>query len=216
MLSFKSISKRINHAREVRRFKKGLQIKDKYRTFHSLFHDSNGFILSKNERLNTQDDSLLYGEIDFESFVAALSLVSPKDSDIFYDLGAGTGKACLTAALVFKLTSIHGVEILSSLHAESQRILKRAPPSLQKSIHFVNADFLAVDITSADILFINATAFLGEYWDNIVDYLSNHLRKGTRLIVTSKSLPSPCFTLYKQTICLMSWGQAHIGVYLKN
>lgn len=66
--------------------------------YGNLFHDTSievGKTLSKSERhaKNLDDDkSLIYGEVEYDSFYDVLRLIHPQHGQVFYDLGSGTGK----------------------------------------------------------------------------------------------------------------------------
>lgn len=72
---------------------------------------------------------LIYGEVDFDSFQrildTALTGLKPMTKEgkfSFVDLGSGTGKACLWAALTTPFSHILGIEIISGLHCAAVRI----------------------------------------------------------------------------------------------
>eukprot|EP01041_Mallomonas_annulata_P007465 gene7465-15277_t len=87
-----------------------------------IFRQINGRKLSKNYRecLAEKDEpSLTYGEICPDSFQQILSFVTEdrKDNLIFADLGCGTGKAVLCAALLsMSFRKVIGIEIVPSLY----------------------------------------------------------------------------------------------------
>lgn len=207
------IINRIQQRQSIKRFKKHYQIPSKSRAFHAYYQDANGFILSKSARKHNPEPSLTYGEIQFEPFAALLSLLAPTADDHFFDLGSGIGKACLTATMVFNMQQATGVECLTELYEESVRIKHKTPSDLQKRLIFKHGQLLNINIQPATIIFINATAFFGNEWENIVHFLSKNTQQGTRIIVTSKSLPTSKFLLLHKTVCLMSWGPAHIQIY---
>lgn len=89
--------------RKIRRWQDALAISKHLAVFQQLYADVNGFALSKKARLGGDAFEYVYGEIEFESFTALLSLCHPNSSTIFYDLGSGTGKAVLACAMVFNV-----------------------------------------------------------------------------------------------------------------
>lgn len=70
--------------------------------FNLLYRDIDGFTISMNNRrrLNLESKELTYGEITLPALIKILDQVHPKDDDIFYDLGCGTGKVVIAAALL--------------------------------------------------------------------------------------------------------------------
>lgn len=156
--------------------------------------------------------SLTYGEIDFYSFADILERIQINHGDTFVDLGCGTGKALITAALLFgrDLARIHGIELLPSLVSHCEQSIK----SLQNELHgrvfqeyrcqvtCQQGDITTLSPTStpststpstlsnwttADIIFINSTLFDDHLWATLA-YLVSLTRTGTRIITLTKSL----------------------------
>lgn len=192
------------------RWRKSLNLNQHLQVFQKLYVQVDGFSLSKHARKSKDAFEYVYGEIDFESFIALLTLCKPNSSTVFYDLGSGTGKAVIACAMVFKVHKSCGIELFSSLHQASllqqQRLSKLADYQLKaETISFINDDFMKIRLNDASIVFINATAFFGETWKSISKHLEA-LQTGTLVITTSKPLYSSNFiTLHKTTVA-MSWG----------
>jgi hypothetical protein len=91
---------------------------------HSLV--STGIVRVSSQRLSKLDRSLLglskpslaYGEITFEALAEVLyrHVPLPPRGGVFIDLGSGTGRAVMGAAMLHKFYRVAGVEILPSLH----------------------------------------------------------------------------------------------------
>lgn len=60
-----------------------------------------------------------YGEIEFFSFIALLSLINPNENTVFYDLGSGTGKAVIACGMVFPVQKSIGIELFPELYLHS-------------------------------------------------------------------------------------------------
>lgn len=180
------------------------------------------------QRFNKQDDSFTYGEVDCLSFMTTLEKAQPKPSEIFFDLGSGAGKAVMTAALTFDLAQSVGVELLPGLCELAKERVKKAQTMLMSydspfsetslerlsRIQIITDDFLHVDITHCDILFINATCLNYATWQHIQEKLLQ-LRSGSRVIVTTKKILHEQFQLLYQGRTLMSWGMNSIHIYVK-
>jgi hypothetical protein len=71
--------------------------------------------------LPTSTRSLTYGEVDFFSFASILEQVNPPTGSLFVDIGHGTGRAVLAAALLrgSELRECRGVEVLAPLYEAS-------------------------------------------------------------------------------------------------
>lgn len=99
--------------------------------YNELFSDTSlevGKTLSKSERdqkhLN-DEKSLIYGEVEFQSFYRVLRKINPQPGLIFYDLGSGTGKAVFIARFTQDFARCLGIEILQSLHTQARKIVDR-------------------------------------------------------------------------------------------
>jgi len=179
-------------------------------TYQILFQNINGFALSRESRTHADAIEYTYGEIDFISFIALLSLVKPNSSTVFYDLGSGVGKAVFACALVFKVKKSCGVELFNLLHqaALQQRNSLTKLPDYQaqtNALYFINSNFLDVNFSDATVIFMNATAFFGDTWTAIQQCL-NQLKPGAYVITTSKKISLSTFKLIKTTAVQMSWG----------
>jgi SAM-dependent methyltransferase len=210
MIFLRKWLKRLHHR------KKWLQHK---RIFDNLYHDINGIELSINDRANLKSDfyGLVYGEVDFENFSAMLAITQPKSTDIFYDLGSGTGKAVFCSALLYDLKKCCGIELLPSLYKTSINQLEKfkfLPDSKASPILFIHGDLLTVDFREATIVFINATSFTAEFWQLISDKL-NFLTNGARIIITSKKLNTSSYKLLDAKLYWMSWGWNSVYIYQK-
>ena len=182
-------------------------------------YSSNGIQLSKKFRKENQlkETQYTYGEIDLLALLALLYDLKPTAQDQFYDLGCGLGLTVFLAGLCFKIKKSVGIEILAPLHQTSTQILQHHQSNQAHKtnpIQFIHADFLNVSLNEASIVFINATAMMGELWIKIEEKLST-LTPGTRVIVISHRLPTPSFRLIDQMMQPMNWGLASTFVYVK-
>ncbi|MDF2866705.1 MAG: histone methylation protein [Gammaproteobacteria bacterium] len=178
-----------------------------------LYHNVNAVEIARKawQQRQFRDYAFIYGEIDLISFIAILEAAQLKSDDIFYDLGSGAGKAIFTAALAFNFKVCKGIELVPELYQLSCQ-LKQQLPKLMTQIEFINADFLTVDFSDADVVFINAACFVGEAWQAIVAKFIQ-LKAGTRIIVGSKELPIQHFNLMDENLRYMSWGKAMVRIY---
>lgn len=105
--------------------------------YNELFSDTSletGKTLSKREREDrdlNNEKSLIYGEVEFESFYRILRKINPAPGGVFYDLGSGTGKALFVARLTRDFRKCIGIEILESLHEEACRIVSKYNQSVR-------------------------------------------------------------------------------------
>ncbi len=194
----------------IEHWRKALKLNKHYTVYQKLYSNVDGFSLSQTARLGRDAIEFTYGEIDFESFIALLSLCKPNPSTIFYDLGSGTGKAVLACAMVFDVQKSCGVELFPALHHSAllqQQHLKTVPGYQEKAhcIQFIEGNLLSVKLKEASLIFINATTFFGSFWDAISKKMEQ-VKSGTVVITTSKALRSRQFTTTQKTQVKMSWG----------
>ncbi len=205
-LTYLSIKRRV----AIWRWRNALALDKHAIAFQHLFADIDGFTLSRQARTNHDAIEYIYGEIDFTTFIALLSLTNPDKETVFYDLGSGVGKAVLACAMVFTVKKSCGIELFSELHQcalRQQQRLQQLPAysAAVDNIHFINANFLQVDFSDATHIFINATAFIGETWGALNQRL-DAMTTATTVITTTKKLSSASFFVIKTVMVQMSWG----------
>jgi hypothetical protein len=184
--------------------------------------------LQERYRLHLQEESFVYGEIDILAFILLLEQAHPKAGEIFCDLGSGSGKAILTAALAFDFAQSVGIECLPGLCLLAQeKIFKitktlealhteEAEASLRRlaCTYVVNQNFFNTDLSQFDVLFINATCLSPVLWSGLLNLLLE-VKPGSRIIVTSHTIPYDAFECLYQGRVLMSWGMNRVGIYKK-
>ena len=198
----------------IHRWRKALNIKQHQKVFQEIFEQVDGFCLSRKSRTENDAMEYVYGEIDFESFIAVLSLTKIDTNTIFYDLGSGTGKAVIACAMVFNPSKSIGVEIFPALHASAtaqQKKLNQLPEYKDQAnkLAFINDDFLEINLAEATLIFINATGLFGDTWNKLNQRLEGLSSKPT-IITTSKKLSIKNYTLQHSTKAIMSWGVVDI------
>lgn len=195
---------------DVLRWQKLLNLQEHAQVFRQIYTDANGFMLSQNARHVHDAMEYAYGEIEFLSFIALLSLTNPNKNTVFYDLGSGTGKAVLACGMVFPICKSIGIELFPELYLDSckrreQLAAMKNYAEQTKKIQFILGDFLKVNLDDATLVFINSTAFFGPTWEKLCAKL-DHLPHLNTVITTSKTLSSTHFTVTTRTKVEMSWG----------
>ncbi len=215
LLHLKFKRKQIN----VLRWQKLLNLQEHAQVFRQIYTDANGFMLSQNARHVHDAMEYAYGEIEFLSFIALLSLTNPNKNTVFYDLGSGTGKAVLACSMVFPICKSIGIELFPELYLDSckrrdQLAAMKNYAEQTKKIQFILGDFLKVNLDDATLVFINSTAFFGPTWEKLCAKL-DHLPHLNTVITTSKTLSSTHFTVTTRTKVEMSWGVVFAYVHTR-
>jgi len=105
-----------------------------------------------------------------------LTLAQLRPREVFFDLGAGDGRAVIMAAKDFGARAV-GVELREDL-------VKRAlstvyEEGLQDRVTIVNGDMFNVDLTSADVIFLYLTTSANE---KVKPKLEVELKHGVRIV----------------------------------
>lgn len=76
--------------------------------------------------MGTNDSCLVYGEVTFTTLSTVLfNFVDLSMCSCFYDLGAGTGRGNIAAAMVFDWKKNVGIELLPGLVNAGKEVLHR-------------------------------------------------------------------------------------------
>jgi hypothetical protein len=180
-------------------------------TVNAVYQQKNTHFLAQQAREDHSNDSFIYGEIDVCTLLDLLAYIKPTANDIFFDLGSGAGKALVATKLRYPNMKVVGIECLQPLHdfAEETGQSFPAPHAL-----YLNEDFLTADFSEATILLVNATAYSTATWKPLLTRLQA-LKSGTKIIVTSKKLPSTGFIQRYGAMEKMSWGLCTTRIYEK-
>jgi precorrin-6B methylase 2 len=188
-----------------------------YRTFKVLFETVDGASASyyERQRLNLLGDiQLTYGEVEFVYAVQLLDLVKPAASEVFVDLGCGTGKCVVTAALVYpQLAEARGIELLKPLY-ESCRDTLQSLPAGAAATRVVEGDISEVEWTDADIVYTASVCFSQSLLDYIA-HTADQLKQGSRVVSLKALNMSSKFNEQAAVSVKMTWGYSEAFVYVK-
>ena len=185
---------------------------------HTLYADTNTYEVAKQaNRENSVSTEFVYGEIDPIALLDLLAKIHPHQG-VCYDLGSGDGKTLLAIKLCYPQLNVIGIEKIPQLHAlaknKYQAYLEQHKLNERDfSLTHHQQDILNFPFIYADILFINATAFEAN-WPQILIQL-HQLKKGAKIILTTKTLPLDAFTKLYQGMEQMSWGLTSTYIYEK-
>ncbi|CAL7960761.1 Histone H3-K79 methyltransferase [Gammaproteobacteria bacterium] len=169
--------------------------------------------------------SLVYGESHLPSLYELFNEINPRSGEIFYDLGSGSGRLVLYAALSFPFAKCIGIELLDDLINVAQiklELCKKELPDLSGfdanklgEIDFIQADFIRVDLSTANVVYIASTCFNDEFMYNLALHLEKQLVIGTRIITFSRPLLAKKIKITKSKIYPMEWGKVTIFFHEK-
>ena len=188
--------------------------------------------ISKKERSegSLSNSSLTYGEVEFVSLGEVFEIIKAvhgeiKQGGVFYDLGSGSGKGVVSAALLHDFSKCVGIEILQGLFAISEQVKTNydlARPSILEAnrdlwqglpeVEFRIADLFRVDWSDADVIFINSTCFDIEMMDELA---MCEVKTGTWGITLTKSLDYCKWRVVQSFRKRMSWGEATVYIQVR-
>jgi len=186
---------------------------------NQIYNDIDGHSISAQakKKLNYTDKTLVYGEILIDSFCEILKEVNPKENEVFYDLGCGVGKPVIAAALLFPFNKSIGIELLKEIYLGAIQA-KLGYETVNKKevgrIEFINRNIFDTDFSDADIVFAHCTCFPNALMIPLSKKLEK-LKKGSRVIIVTRSLYSDNFLLKKFITYQMGWGKALVNFYEK-
>ena len=105
-----------------------------------------------------------------------LILAQLKPREVFFDLGAGDGRAVIMAAKDFGARAV-GVELREDLVKKALSTVYET--GLQDRVTIVNGDMFNVDLTSADVIFLYLTTSANE---KVKPKLETELKPGVRVV----------------------------------
>lgn len=204
-----------------------------------------GKAASKKEReeRNLKETTLVYGEISFEAFGIILEKIRKiyGKQDVgasgeygvlqgrggtFVDLGSGTGKAVVAAAILHNFDQCTGIECLEGLYSISLEMLasyntrgktKLEDREFDTHCSFVCGSFLdtkAKDWRDADLVFANSTCYDDALMAKIAN-LAIGMRKGSFFVSFTKRLACQDFKILEHEMYRMSWGEATVYIMQK-
>lgn len=106
-----------------------------------------------------------YGEILYSSVNKLLSIVPPKQEDVFFDLGSGIGRVVAQVFLQTPVKAAYGIEISPALCQQATLAMARIEQELpqfyqdNRTIKILCGDFLKIPLCGATIVLIISTCF---------------------------------------------------------
>ncbi|GBG30582.1 Histone-lysine N-methyltransferase, H3 lysine-79 specific [Hondaea fermentalgiana] len=190
-----------------------------------------GKAVSKKERQDDalEEQSLVYGEIQFRTFALALEKIRHKygglsePGGIFVDVGSGSGKPVFAAMLMHEFDRVIGIEILTGLHElsrdmeaiwhERKHKIGGITEKMSKTqIEFIRGDIFNVDWSDATLAFVNSTCFDDEMMNRLVEP-ADKMKPGSFFISFTRRIPSENWQVLEYERHLMSWGDATVFIH---
>lgn len=180
--------------------------------------------------------SLVYGEAPFQSLAVILQKVkhllgiSSYAKAKYVDLGSGTGKTVMAAALLHTWRECCGIELVEGLYDSSLELLERwhdglpYMPKGQKKIQYklspevratpinlLQGDVLEVDWSDADVVFSCSTCFEDDLMAQI-SKRAEKLKPGSIVVTCGQRLQSDAFGVIDESDMVMSWGPSRVYI----
>ena len=173
------------------------------------------------------ESTLTYGEIDFTSLGEIFETLTHRfnclpPNGVFYDLGSGTGKGVIGAALLGNFDHCIGIELLDSLYNISLNMkakFEELRPTIDldyahvvdkiPQIEFRCGNIFEVDWTDASVILANSTCFSQSMMLQIADV---GVRPGTVAISLSQRIPGPNWIMLESIKKGVSWGYATLNI----
>ncbi len=181
------------------------------RILDELYGELNGYDTTEADEavVVERSSSAMYGEILPSSTTKLLDYLNLNEDDVFFDLGSGTGKVVIQAAMTTKLRRCVGVELVKNRYIASAAVLQvvQSEDRLKtQDVQFLCEDFMETDLAEATIIYSCSTAFsqglLQKLARRMADLPSN------TLFVTLQDLDETPWFLLEEVLSLdMSWGK---------
>lgn len=152
-------------------------------------------------------EELTYGEAIWSSLKKIFDFIKPEKNMILYDLGSGIGRVCFFTSIYYGLHS-KGVELLPTFIKNATKVKDKYKVS---NIEFIEKNWLDVDISDADIIYVAGTC-LGDETINLLEKKFNTLKHNTTIISVSVDFENNDIKTIKHFYLPFSWGMADVYV----
>lgn len=149
-------------------------------------------------------ESLTYGELPLSSFLTLMERAKPKAGEVFVDLGSGTGRLVLAAAMLWPFERSVGIEKLPSLMQAAKTAESRITMHKRAQVEWIRSDLEKADWHEADIVLCHATCFDMPMMERIAEK-AQKLKRGARMLVLGQTMPPDTMRLVDNMPYRTSW-----------
>lgn len=137
---------------------------DPRKLVRQLYRDVDVFDIPRDEEKSVYGTrgSPVYGELTVAGTAHLLEYLGLGETDVFYDLGSGSGKVVLQAAMTAAVRKCVGVELSETRVAESRRVLRiarRRGLLRARACGFRHEDIMKTYLRDATVIYTCSTAF---------------------------------------------------------
>jgi SAM-dependent methyltransferase len=161
-------------------------------------------------------DNPLYGEITYEGMEALAKLIRFAPSDVFYDLGSGTGKLVTYFYLTTPIKKSVGVEMVGARHQLAMNTANKLKSEgfLMKegNLEFLHANLREVNFEDATIIYMSSLCFPKELMEELSQRFLQ-LKPGLRIISSQPLFKHPRLRLLQQGLLSMTWTSSSLSYY---
>jgi precorrin-6B methylase 2 len=155
----------------------------------------NGYAIPKQEQtLVNIKGSSVYGEITHIGMKSLLKHLNLTSQDTFCDLGSGTGRVCLQAALESPVGSVKGVELSRTRHTTAMTSLNKikSHSNYRNNVQFIQQDMTTTNLSDVSVIYMNSVCYNGESMSKLHTMFGNlgQLPR-LRLIATFQNFNGP-------------------------
>lgn len=152
-----------------------------------------------------------YGEMLPEGIDMLINALRFRKTDVFYDLGSGTGRICLQVYLT-KHIRCTGIEYVIKRHKEAQRSYKLLGSPAE--LNFIRGDFLRKSWNDATHIYMCNLCYSDKMTEKILEKTKEC--PNLRTIIAIKNFEHPNFILKKTLNVKSSWSEYNqFFIYIK-
>ncbi|MBM5781877.1 MAG: hypothetical protein FJ368_00455 [Pelagibacterales bacterium] len=188
--------------------------------FELLYSKVDGYSVSHDARkaVNLESNSdLLYGELPFITCNGIFKRANAKPDGVLIDLGSGTGRVIISALLLCDFKKVVGVELLKGLHDKACEIKEHFENTVShqiedhlenRTIELLNKNMFDVDLSEADLVFMNHPFKDRELFKMIEQKLAKELKPKAKIVTIIRALEHNRLKVVDEAKYDFSWGQS--------